>query len=145
MGGLFSSSSGGGKGGVGGIGGGGLSGADVGLIQQALGQGSQAIHNRYAQLGLGVPSGDPAQAAATGQNLHYAGAGTAEQMDVQGLGQLAQAALGQLQNQNANNPAISGSTANQIANAQNLGNLGGGTQNQSTSSSTDQGTPSVSS
>ena len=103
---------GGGKGSTGG--GGGLSTADIGLIQQAFGMGSEMISNRYHQLGLGVPSGDPLQAAQSGTSLQYAGPSTMEQMDIHGLGNLAEAQLGQLQTANTNNPAIPGTAANQI-------------------------------
>jgi len=103
----------------GGAGDNGLSGADMAFIQQATGKGSQMIHNRYTQLGLGVPQeamSDPAHAAqhaaATGTNLHYGQAGTAEQTDLMGLSQQANAALGQLQTANTNNPNIPGTPAN---------------------------------
>ena len=113
---------GGGKGGGSsktGSGGGGLSSADLGLIQSAFGMGSQEITNRYHQLGLGVPDpntfgGNPATAAAAGGSLTYGSPGTAENLDITGLGNLANAALGQLQVNNQNNPAISGTTANLI-------------------------------
>jgi hypothetical protein len=104
-------------------GGGGLSSADIGLIEQSLGLGTEAIHNRYAQLGLGVPDGDPATAAASGQSLNYAGPSTMEMQDIGGLGNVAQAAMGSLQNTNATNPAIPGSVANQGQNITNLGQL----------------------
>jgi hypothetical protein len=93
-------------------GGGGLSGMDFGLLGEALGLGTTGIHNRYEQLGIGVPSGDPASAAASGSNLTYSGPSTMETTDIGGLGSLAQAALGQLQVSNINNPAIPGSPAN---------------------------------
>jgi hypothetical protein len=98
---------------------GGLSSADVGLIEQSLGLGSEQIHNRYKQLGLGQPSGDPATAAATGQSLTYAGPSSMETQDIGGLGQVAQAALGNLFNANQSNPAIPGSVANIGMNIQN--------------------------
>lgn len=111
-----------------GIGGGGLSPEDINLVLQAAGQNTQMMHNRYAQLGLGVPStsqfgGDPATAAAAGGSLQYGGAGTAEKTDVAGLQGQAAAALGQLQTQNASNPAIAGTAANQIQNNQSLASL----------------------
>lgn len=98
-------------------GGGGLSGMDLSMIQQALGMGSDMIHNRYEQLGLGVPDpgtfgGDPATAAAAGGSLSYGGPSTMETADIHGLGNIVQAALGQLQQGNINNPAIPGSAAN---------------------------------
>jgi hypothetical protein len=132
----------GGKGGGGGGGGSGLSGEDIALLEQAVGQNMQMIHNRYAQLGLGIPSGDPAQAAAHGQNLQYAGAGTAENMDIQGQQNILQAALGQLQNANQGNPAIPGSFANQAQNLQQLAGqqYGQGYNNPPTGGSTT-GTP----
>ena len=120
---------GGGKGGGSsktGSGGGGLSSADLGLIQSAFGMGSQEITNRYHQLGLGVPDpntfgGNPATAAAAGGSLTYGSPGTAENLDITGLGNLANAALGQLQVNNQNNPAISGTPANQIQQNQQFG------------------------
>lgn len=70
----------------------------------AFGNADQAMHNRYTQLGLGVPSGSPQQAAASHSNLSYAGMGTPEAMDrsfqpslVGGLGAEASAALGEEQ------------------------------------------------
>lgn len=112
-----------------GSGGGGLSSADFGLINSAFGMGSEEISNRYHQLGLGIPDpnvfgGNPATAAAQGGSLAYGSPSTMENMDVSGLGQVAQAALGQLQVQNVNNPAISGTPANQIFNAQQAGQAG---------------------
>jgi hypothetical protein len=104
---------------------GGLSGADIGLIEQSLGLGTEAIHNRYKQLGLGVPDGDPATAAAGGTSLNYAGPSTMEGQDISGLGNVAQAAMGQLQNANANNPAIPGTPASQAQNITQLGQLAG--------------------
>jgi hypothetical protein len=101
------------------VGGGfGLSGADISLVEQALGLGTEQIHNRYAQLGLGVPSGDPATAAASGQSLTSSGPSTMETQDTSGLTQLAQAGLGQLQQANMNNAAIPGSPANAAQNIQ---------------------------
>ncbi|HEX3520769.1 MAG TPA: hypothetical protein VHT52_01625 [Stellaceae bacterium] len=63
---------------------GGLTGADVGLAEQALGLNEAAIHNRYQQLGLGTPSGGQtgAGAAAGGTNLTYGGPSTMEQQDI---------------------------------------------------------------
>jgi hypothetical protein len=63
---------------------GGLSGADVGLAQQALGQNIGAIHNRYAQLGLGVPAGGTTagQAAQGGTSLAYGSPSTMENQDI---------------------------------------------------------------
>lgn len=117
MGGL-TGSGGGGKGDSSGIGFGGspgigLSGLDFALIEQAHGLGTEAIHNRYQQLGLGTSSGDPATAAAGHQSLSYADPSTMETSDIHGLGSMAKAALGQLQNTNQQNPAIPGSVANQ--------------------------------
>lgn len=129
---------------------GGLSGADLGLIQQALGFGTQAMHNRYEQLGLGTPDpgvfgGDPATAAKAGGSLAYGGPGTSEIMDVQGLGNLAQAALGQLQTTNQTNPAIPGSAANQQQGLQNLASQQQGTGFSSNLNTPVNTTPSVSS
>jgi hypothetical protein len=123
-------------------GGGGLSGADFGLINSAFGMGADEISSRYHQLGLGIPDpntfgGNPTTAAAQHGSLTYGSPSTMESMDIGGLGDIAQAALGQLQVGNINNPAISGTPANQIFNAQQAGqagqaantlsNLGGGT------------------
>jgi hypothetical protein len=98
----------------------GLSGFDINAIQQALGFGTEMISNRYHQLGLGVPDpnvfgGDPATAAASGGSLQFGSPGTAEKKDVSGLGDIANAALGQLQTTNISNPAIPGTAANVIA------------------------------
>jgi hypothetical protein len=90
----------------------GLSDADIQAITQAIGQTQAMFHNRYTQLGEGIPSGDPAQAAAAGQSLAYAGPGTAEQTDILGTQQQGQAALGGQQIANAGNPAVPGSFAN---------------------------------
>jgi len=111
----------GGKGGSGG--GGGLSGFDFAAIQQALGNSIAEIEARYKQLGIGIPAGGmgppgpggaAAQAAASGQSLQWGGPGTAEQMDISGLQNMAQAALGQLQTNNQSNPAVPGSPANTL-------------------------------
>ena len=83
---------------------------DVAAIGQALGQNIQMLHNRYTQLGLGQPldqsgnvasqsemvgpQGIGALAANSGQSLQYGAPGTAEQTDVSGLQNMAQAALG---------------------------------------------------
>lgn len=98
------------KGGGGGKGGSssssGLSPIDIALLQQALGNATQAMHARYQQLGLGVPGGDP-------MNPHYAGPSTMEQQDVGaipsqqgGLPQIASSLAGQTQMANLNNPAL---------------------------------------
>jgi hypothetical protein len=105
-----------------------LSDFDINAIQHALGLGTQAIHNRYSQLGIGNPNpdvfgGDPATAAAAGGSLQYGSPGTAEHMDVGGLGNIAQATLGQLQTTNLNNPAIPGTPANTIFNNNQLSKL----------------------
>lgn len=115
----------------GGVGGGdGLSGDDFGFIQEALGQSISMMHDRYKQLGLGVPDpgvfgGDPATAAKVGGSLQYGSPGTAERGDISGLQDMANATLGQLQQNNQSNPAIPGSPANQIAQNQQLSNLAG--------------------
>jgi hypothetical protein len=109
---------GGGSGGKGGFTGG-LSDADIQAIMGAMGENIQAITNRYHQLGLGVPSGSPIDAAKSGTSLQYAGPSTMEQQDIQGQNLEANAALGQLQNQNLPAAAQSagnlGSTLGQIA------------------------------
>ena len=107
-------------------GGSGLSGFDLNAIAQAISQNIGMIHNRYLQEGIGVPSGDPAQAAASGQNLQYAGPSTMEQQDVSGQQFAGQAALGQLQLANAQNPAIPGSFGNLTQLAQQAGQGGFG-------------------
>lgn len=82
VGGLAGGGGGGGKGG----GDSGNTGADAALAQWALGQNIQAIHNRYQQLGLGVPSdtsaGAGARAAAAGTNLTYGSPSTMEGQDI---------------------------------------------------------------
>ena len=92
--------------------------------------GTSMIHNRYQQLGLGVPDpsvfgGDPATAAAAGGSLQFGSPGTAENMDISGLGTMANAALGQLQQNNQSNPAIPGSTANIVQSNNQLSQLAG--------------------
>lgn len=114
----------GGMAGGGGKGGGGQGGAsdfDIGLIQEAVGQNIQALQNRYKQLGLGVPSGDPLQAALSGTSLTYAGPSTMEQQDVAAQQQIGQAGIGQIQANNITNPFAPGSPANlnELANQQN--------------------------
>jgi hypothetical protein len=101
---------GGGKGGGGGSGG--VSDFDMAMIQQAIGQNIQALQNRYKQLGLGQPSGDPLTAALGGTSLTYAGPSTMETQDVADQNQLGQAAIGQVQAQNVSNPFAPGSPAN---------------------------------
>jgi hypothetical protein len=75
---------GGGGGGMGGKGGSsGTTGADSFFAQQALGQNEQAIHNRYQQLGIGVPSGGTAAgAASSGGSLTYGSPSTMEKQDI---------------------------------------------------------------
>lgn len=101
---------GGGKGGGGGSGG--VSDFDMAMIQEAVGQNIQALQNRYKQLGLGQPSGDPLTAALGGTSLTYAGPSTMEVQDVANQNQIGQAAVGQVQAQNVNNPFAPGSPAN---------------------------------
>jgi hypothetical protein len=96
-----------------------LSGFDINAIEQALGMGTETMSNRYHQLGLGNPDpnvfgGDPATAAAAGGSLQFGSPGTAQQSDIAGLGNIAQAALGQLSTTNQQNPGIPGSAANVI-------------------------------
>lgn len=106
---------------MGGIGGGGVntgggtggaSGFDTGLFNQAVGQNIQEIQNRYQQLGLGIPSGDPAQAAQAGMSLTRAGPSTMEQQDVANQQNVLQALIGQQQAANAGNAFAPGSPAN---------------------------------
>jgi hypothetical protein len=101
---------GGGKGGGGGSGG--VSDFDFAMIQQAVGQNIQALQNRYKQLGLGQPSGDPLTAALGGTSLTYAGPSTMETQDVAQQNQIGQAAQGLVQSQNVDNPFAPGSPAN---------------------------------
>jgi hypothetical protein len=126
----------GGGGGKGGGGSGGASDFAMEMIQQAVGQNIQALQNRYKQLGLGQPSGDPLTAALGGQSLTYAGPSTMEAQDIAGQQQIGQAAIGQVQAQNIGNPFAPGSPANlaelasqnaQLAGAagQTLGQFGG--------------------
>lgn len=102
---------GGGKGGGGG-GSGGVSDFAMQAIEQAVGQNIEALQNRYKQLGLGQPSGDPLTAALHGQSLTYAGPSTMEAQDVANQQQIGQGALGQIQAQNVGNPFAPGSPAN---------------------------------
>lgn len=131
----------GGMGGGGGKGGGqgGASNFDMGLIEQAIGQNIQALQNRYKQLGLGVPSGDPLQAALSGTSLTYAGPSTMEQQDVAAQRQIGQAGIGQVQANNITNPFAPGSPGNlnELANQQNQfqnasGSLAGAQEAQNT-------------
>lgn len=129
MGGLTGGKSGGGK--SSGSGGGGLSSADLGLVGSAFGMGADEITNRYHQLGLGIPDpsafgGNPATAAAAGGSLSYGSPSTMEMEDIGGLGNIAQAALGQLQAGNIGNAAISGTPANTAFNAQQAGQFASG-------------------
>jgi hypothetical protein len=71
-----------------------------------------AMHNRYAQLGLGVPSGNPSAAGASGGSLSYGGPGTAEQMDIGsapsltgGIAGMSNATLGQMETNALSNAA----------------------------------------
>lgn len=109
---------GGGK--MGGGGGSGGSPFDQAALGGAAHQSAAAIHNRYKQLGIGIPdpSGPNAQtAAAQGTSLAGLDAGatpsTMEQMDLSqipsqsgGLGLLLEANKGQLQNSQMNNPVF---------------------------------------
>jgi hypothetical protein len=120
----------GGGGKIGGTGGPVNSAFDLNAIFEGLGMGTQMIGNRYKQLGLGVPDpgtfgGDPAAAAKAGGSLAFGSPGTAQQMDIGGLFDLSQGALGQLQTQNLNNPAIPGTPANQIQSNNQLTQLAG--------------------
>jgi hypothetical protein len=124
-------SSSGGKGGGGSLGT--LSPFDISAISNAYGLNTEAIHNRYSQLGLGVPSGDPKAAAAGGTNLSYGGPSTMEQQDIAGAGLQANAALGQLETTNISNPALNQGLAGKINSVSGigglLGNLGSGIGN----------------
>jgi hypothetical protein len=78
-----------GGGGKGGGGGGGKSGSgnspwDTKFAGEALQSNETAIHNRYAQLGLGIPGAgqSAAQAAASHSNLTAGGPSTMEQQDI---------------------------------------------------------------
>jgi hypothetical protein len=102
----------GGGGGKSGGGSGGVSDFDLAMIQQAVGQNIQALQNRYHQLGLGQPSGDPLTAALGGTSLTYAGPSTMENQDVAAQNQIGQAAVGQVQAANVDNPFAPGSPAN---------------------------------
>jgi hypothetical protein len=95
---------------MGGIGSGGSVGQpdqfSLDALANATNNATQAMHNRYVQLGLGVPSGgSPQSAASSGGNLSYGGPGTAEQMDIGsmpsltgGIQGMSQATLGQMEN-----------------------------------------------
>lgn len=83
-------------------------GVDYGAIQQAVGQNQQMIANRYAQLGLGVPSGSASSAAAGGTSLTSAGPSTMQQMDEQFAAEQGQALAGQLQGQFPGNQNFGG-------------------------------------
>jgi len=79
----------------------------LGQLGQLTGQSMDAMTARYKQLGLGVPSGSPQQAATSGTNLNRAGPGTSEQMDLGSIPSLgggihgaSQATEGLLQNLN---------------------------------------------
>lgn len=105
---------------------GGVSNFDLNLIAQALGQNIDAIHNRYEQLGIGLPS------LGTGGSLSYAGPSTMEEQDILGQAGIGNAAIGQLQLSNLNNkfapgsPANIGELASQQAQAQSaLGSIAG--------------------
>jgi hypothetical protein len=80
---------------------GGLSQFDVQSIIDAMNTNMAAIHNRYSQLGLGVPSGDPKTAAATGTNLQYGGPSTMESQDLEGQSLQGLAGIGMAENQTA--------------------------------------------
>jgi len=113
---------GGGKGGGGGGGGGifgGLSPFDVAMAQQAGSQNAEAIHNRYQQLGIGIPGGDPMNPTYGGaskmkkknlaQNQHATGATVAEMENFsRGLPPGTLANLAQQQQQQQNNDFSSG-------------------------------------
>jgi hypothetical protein len=95
-----------GGGGKGGGGGSGNTPWDTLFTGEALQSNEQAIHNRYQQLGLGVPSSGNAQtAAASGTSLQYGGPSTMESQDIGNIPTetggaigMANAVLGQLYN-----------------------------------------------
>jgi hypothetical protein len=105
---------------MGGGGGSGGSPFDQAALGGAFQESAQAVHNRYKQLGIGIPAaGGPsaAQAAAGGTSLAGLDMGatpsTMEQMDLSmipsesgGLGLLLEANKGQLQNEQMNNPVF---------------------------------------
>lgn len=103
-----------------------------GLLAQNTGLAEQAMHNRYQQLGLGVPSGSAPQAASQGGNLSYGGAGTAEQMDLGmlpsltgGIPGMSAATLGQMQTNALSNATGSGTGKGGFGNlASSIGGLG---------------------
>jgi hypothetical protein len=115
----------GGGGGKSGGGSGGASDFDLFAIQQAVGQNIDALQNRYKQLGIGEPSGDPLQAALKGTSLTYAGPSTMEQQDIAAQNQIGQAAVGSVQAANINNPFAPGSPANLATLAQQQSQLSG--------------------
>lgn len=74
-------------------------------LSNATHSASQNVSQRYSDLGLGVPSGNPSSAAASHTNLHSTGPGTAEQMDLGnapsltgGVEGASEATFGQMQN-----------------------------------------------
>lgn len=104
------------KGGKGGLTSGtGLSPFDTQAVSDWLNNAGAATDNRYAQLGLGVPGGNPITAAAGGQSLPNAGPSTANIQDDQGLQTWANAMLGQQQANNISNPALSGGNNTSLA------------------------------
>lgn len=102
----------GGGGGKGGGGSGGVSDFAMEMIQEAVGQNIQALQNRYKQLGLGQPSGDPLTAAMGGTSLTYAGPSTMEAQETANQNQIKEAAQGKVQAENVDNPFAPGSPAN---------------------------------
>jgi hypothetical protein len=126
---MGASSGGGGKGGVGS----GVSPEAMQMIQQAMGLNMEAIHNRYQQLGLGVPGGDPShagqQAAASGTSLQPAGPSTMEQQDIAGQQLQGNAAIGELQNATAGTGSSGGGkggAGSALGGLASLGLAGGG-------------------
>lgn len=128
---------GGGSGGKGGDAGSGLTAFDLNAIMSTLANTQEAMSNRYAQLGLGVPGGNPLTAAQTGTSLHAVGPSTMEQQDLNALSNQGNAIAGQLQTANLNNPALNpdasagysagfGGLNQNIANLGNVGNTLGG-------------------
>lgn len=111
MGGIAGGGGGGGKSGGGG-GSAGVSDFSMQAIAEAVGQNIEALQNRYKQLGLGQPSGDPLTAAREHTSLTYAGPSTMEAQDVANQQNIGQAAVGSLQAANVNNPFAPGSPAN---------------------------------
>jgi hypothetical protein len=110
---------------------------DVQQLGMSTDQAALAMHNRYSQLGIDLPSG----LDASGQNLVGTTPSTMEAMDVSGIPSqsgglnLQEAALGgQLQNSQQSNPIYNGTALNTLAQQAgfNAGASGQGTDNTGT-------------